>query len=246
MDTTDSGAKALTDRFHDHVDGLLRQRITAISVVGAFMAMGVATAGHLLGSWSMLEGLTAGAVPGALSGVLQYFNRAYLYWLRHDGWVRPRARQATLLQSYAKDAVVIGGYLLLVHAGLVAMGLQPEAWSSEVASGLASTLALSVYSETVWFVVNADITSAIGSWTGSDELASRLSDGFSVAQSAVVTGIQVACVGGSDQAMGSFGLLGTVGLVFYGAFRAMTLIKTSKSIANLPPAGCSATTASPG
>jgi hypothetical protein len=96
----------------------------------------------------------AAAVQGASAGVwsfgMQYWNKEFLAWLASDGRLSP----------FMKKAVSSTIYAALLHSGLATTGLAKEWVSLAVVKKVAKAVALSLFTQTYWQMLNHRWTKA--------------------------------------------------------------------------------------
>ncbi len=157
-----------------------------------------------------------GLLAGSMSATLQFFNQQYLSWLRSKSWFGITKERSSLPQTYVKDSMVILTYMSVLHMGMVALDIKPELFSLSVVTDILRTVALSVYSESTWSIINADILKkAINKKPHKEKQYRRYSNAFALFQSMIITGIQVMDLAGLKIGSISLGTVGIGGFAVY-------------------------------
>ena len=157
-----------------------------------------------------------GLLAGSMSATLQFFNQQYLSWLRSKNWLGITKKRSSISHTYAKDSMVILTYMSVLHMGMVALDIKPELFSLSVATDILRTVALSVYSESTWSIINADILKkAINKKPLKEKHYRHYSNAFALFQSMIITGIQVMDLAGLPIGSVALGTVGISGLAVY-------------------------------
>ncbi len=157
-----------------------------------------------------------GILSGAMSGFLQLYNQKYLTWLRSQGWFKLTAETTSMIRTYAKESMVLLIYMGAIHGGMVSLGIKPDLISTEVMLNMVKGVGLSLYSETFWNVINADLTKkAITKNPESIKKYRLISNGSALTLSVLITAVQVMDLAGVPLGTVLYGIIGAGAMGVY-------------------------------